>query len=107
VVLSVTQGADEAAASGEFRVGNGDGDSEFVVTRFGVLQTTPEWASFTGRVLVAEDDERGIVVIVDAADPIGGSGGEGSADGVTLVLLIEGMDPIEGRMASDVSTSGR
>jgi N-acyl-D-amino-acid deacylase len=106
VVLSVTQGAEDASASGEVRVDNGDGDSEFVVTRFGVLQTTREWASFTGRVLVAEDDERGIVVIVDAADPIRGSGGQGSADGVTLVLLIEGMEPIEGRMASDAAVWG-
>ena len=61
VILEVRQDAGAARATGRFRVDS----RSFEVIEFGVLQTTTDWASFTGRARAGRAGERAFTVTVD------------------------------------------
>ena len=89
--LNLSQAPGQREASGDFEVAGVNGDAPLDITALGVLQTADGWASLTGTARVGSLGERSFLLVVDAYDPA--AVGAGS----TVVLHIEGMEPVRGR----------
>jgi len=71
IALNVSQTGDANHAKGTFRLTDSRTKMTIEATAIGLLQTAPQWASFTGRVrLLPTGGERAITVTVDLADPL-------------------------------------
>jgi N-acyl-D-amino-acid deacylase len=68
IKLSLTQAPDARHAQGQLRIYSDNGDV-LTISDFGILQTAPEWASFTGYARRSGASEA-VTVIVDAANPL-------------------------------------
>ncbi len=99
VVVDVVHRANARAATGRLRVTTAAGEVMEAVS-FGTLQPGPNWASVTGRLRMGRD-ERAFTLIVDGANPL--------ADGApaTLVLHVEGMAPLGGKVNGTTEISTR
>ena len=68
--IEVSQAAGAPRARGSFRLQDSSSNTVLEGTELGVLQTTPDWASFTGRLRNRKTGADGLVtVVVERADP--------------------------------------
>ncbi len=95
--VNVLQGRTERAATGQVRL-RGPGRASIESLWLGTLQVTPRWASITGRARVTglgeANGERAFTLIVDATDPMA------AGDSTTVVLMVEGMPAVSGRLST-------
>ena len=71
LALDIAQGPNDRRASGRFRLADPSGKATIELVDFGVLQSTAQWASFSGRARVLPSGEtRAVVVTIERADPI-------------------------------------
>jgi N-acyl-D-aspartate/D-glutamate deacylase len=70
LALDIAQGPNDRRASGHFRFGDRSGKATIELVEFGVLQSTAQWASFSGRARVLPSGEtRAVIVTIERADP--------------------------------------
>ena len=97
ISVSISQASKAPSASGRLSLTSAGGVT-IESSSFGTLQVAPWWASVTGRARVRGatdlDGDRAFTVIIDRADPM--VDGPGS----TVVLWVEGMAPVTGRLAT-------
>ena len=75
IALDVTQAKGARAAKGTFRLSQQGSGVAFEMKEFGHLQTTTEWASFTGRARLRKSEpERSVTVILDRGELIVSAG---------------------------------
>jgi len=91
VLFELAQAAGQATAEGALELLT-DGSFSFAATVFGELQVAPGWASITGVGEIPTGGERAFVMTVDARDPLE------RGDGTTVLLEVEGADPIRVRV---------
>ncbi|MGB1840056.1 MAG: N-acyl-D-amino-acid deacylase family protein [Longimicrobiales bacterium] len=97
VSLQVEQGGADASARGSFEALGADGARGLTLVRFGLLQTHGGWAAFSLRLMDENGVERGGYVVIDGEDPMSDD------DGVTVVIVVEGRDPMIGRSSGVLS----
>lgn len=97
VSLQVEQGGADASARGSFEALGADGARGLTLVRFGLLQTHGGWAAFSLRLMDENGVERGGYVVIDGEDPMSDD------DGVTVVIVVEGRDPMIGRSGGVLS----
>ncbi len=97
VSLQVEQGGADASARGSFEALGADGARGLTLVRFGLLQTHGGWAAFSLRLMDENGVERGGYVVIDGEDPMSDD------DGVTVVIVVEGRDPMIGRSSGMLS----
>jgi N-acyl-D-aspartate/D-glutamate deacylase len=70
LAFDIAQGPNDRRASGHFRLADRAGQATIEVLDFGVLQSTSQWASFSGRArLLPSGEMRAVVVTIERADP--------------------------------------
>ena len=89
--LKVEQGGVDASARGSFEAAGADGTRGLTLVRLGLLQTHGGWAAVSLRLMDENGVERGGYVVIDGEDPMSDD------DGVTVVIVVEGRDPMVGR----------
>jgi len=97
LTFEVEQASEDLSARGSL-IATDEGDQRgFSHVRFGLLQSEGDWAAFSLRVTDDDGVERGGYVIVDGADPMSDD------DGVRVVMVIEGREPLLGRSEGSLS----
>jgi hypothetical protein len=97
--IDLEQAVGQGGAVGAFQVTAVSGGYSFAPSAIGVLQTAPGWASVTGTVVLPSLGERVFLLIVDTLDP------NALDAGTTIVLEIEGMEPIRSRSPNVASVT--
>ena len=97
VSFQVEQGGADASARGSFEALGADGARGLTLVRLGLLQTRGAWAAFSLRLADENGVERGGYVVIDGEDPMSDD------EGVTLVIVVEGRDPMVGRATGVLS----
>lgn len=97
--IDLEQAVGQGGAVGGFQVTAVSGGYSFAPSAIGVLQTAPGWASVTGTVVLPSLGERVFLLIVDTLDP------NALDAGTTIVLEIEGMEPIRSRSPNVASVT--
>jgi N-acyl-D-amino-acid deacylase len=95
--FQVQQSAAEASARGSFEAVGSDGSRGLTLVRLGLLQTLGSWAAFSLRVMDESGIERGGYVVIDGEDPMSDD------ETTTVVIVIEGREPMVGRSSGTLS----
>ncbi len=94
LMLSVTQAAGVRRARGSFHLTDSSSHRSVDATRFGVLQTSRDWASFTAMATLQPSGQiRSVTVVVDGTDPTS----DGGSPSVTV--QVGGQEPVAGTLA--------